>query len=209
MTPTLRLHQLRPSPNTVKVRLALAYKGLAYEGVDIDPLDRASVVAVSGQPRAPVLEHGDVVVFDSGAILRYLDANFRDAGPRLFTEDYDGMGAIEEWERYRFELGPPIGALFGQFRAGTADAAGAAAACAQLHAATARLEARLAEGPWLVGASPTAADFTVAPFARLGMLTAEAADGSPPLEFFREHLTLGEDRARTRDWVTRTLAFER
>ncbi len=36
---------------------------------------------ISGQHLTPVIEHGEVVLFDSAAILRYLDAAFRETPP--------------------------------------------------------------------------------------------------------------------------------
>src|SRR5205085_11287493 len=96
---SIQLWDLGPSPNSKKVRLALGYKGVTYEKVSVDPMDRQKVVDLSGQPLTPVLVHGKTVVFDSSAILRYIEANVK-REPRLFSSDYDTMKRIEKWEAY-------------------------------------------------------------------------------------------------------------
>ncbi len=120
MSKPLELYQIGGSPNNLRVRIALGFKGLAYDTWDLPmgtgqfPFDRSRLVELSGQPRTPVLKHGEVVIFDSGGILRYLEANFRDT-PRLFREDWAVHGEIEEWEHWvRVTLAPPIRAMFGQ-----------------------------------------------------------------------------------------------
>ncbi|MHC5062950.1 MAG: glutathione S-transferase family protein, partial [Planctomycetota bacterium] len=62
--------------NNMKVRVALGYKGIPYEFKSIDPADRSRIQDLSGQFLTPVLVHGEQVVADSAAILRYLDLAF-------------------------------------------------------------------------------------------------------------------------------------
>ena len=47
----LRFHELAPSPNNTKVRMALRYKQVEFEAVAVDPGkgNRESVVEVSGE----------------------------------------------------------------------------------------------------------------------------------------------------------------
>src|SRR5262249_32528908 len=121
MSRSLKLYDLTPSPNNIKVRCALAYKKLPYERTLVDPANRDVAVKVSAQPLTPVLLHGDTVVFDSYAILRYLDANFPET-PRLYASDRPTIKAIEGWELFaRTDVGPGISAAFGQLRAETPD----------------------------------------------------------------------------------------
>jgi glutathione S-transferase len=193
----------------MKVRIALAYKGIAYEKVPVDAEDRTEVVRVSGQPLTPVLAHGERVVFDSAAILRYLEANFRDT-PRLFSTDYATMHEIEDWESFaRDELVEPVGIVFGQFFSESPDPAALGRASSLLHARSGRIEERLAKGRWLVGESMTAADVTAAPAVWYGMLPDEAAESSPVARFFAESLRLGDARDRARDWAARVMAYDR
>ncbi len=82
----LRFWELSPSPNNIKVRMALRYKGIDFEAIPIDPFDRKSLREVSGQDLSPVIEDKGIVLNDSEAILQYLDANYPDT-PRLFPAD--------------------------------------------------------------------------------------------------------------------------
>ena len=66
------------STNVERVALAAGHKGIEIEWIDVDPGDRSSVVAVSGQPLVPVLVAGDEVVADSPRILEWLEQRFPD-----------------------------------------------------------------------------------------------------------------------------------
>src|SRR5437867_3749373 len=140
MATKLKLYELPGSPNNVKARLALGYKKLAYDSeplkLDGYPGDRSKIVAVSGQPLTPVLVHGDTVVFDSAAIIRYLDANFRQTPP-LFSSDHQEMAVIEDWELYtKTKLSEPVGMSFGQVIAAKPDRAACDRACTPMPQAT-------------------------------------------------------------------------
>jgi glutathione S-transferase len=70
-----RLFQFHPSPLCAKVRKVLEFKGLAYEAVEVDYLDRAELLAVSGQIMVPVLElESGEVLTDSTLIVTRLEA---------------------------------------------------------------------------------------------------------------------------------------
>ena len=81
----LRLYRAPFSTNVERVALALAFKGLEVESVEISYENRSPVVEVSGQGLVPVLVDGDEVVSDSVRILRHLEANWPD--PALFPRD--------------------------------------------------------------------------------------------------------------------------
>jgi glutathione S-transferase len=81
----LRLYCAPWSTNVERVALALAHKGLDAERVWIDYADRSPVIAVSGQPLVPVLEHDGHVVADSLRILSYLEQRWPQ--PALFPAD--------------------------------------------------------------------------------------------------------------------------
>jgi len=74
--PPLRVYRIPFSTNVERVSLALAYKGLEVEWVDVDPADRSPVVRASGQELVPVLEHEGNVLSDSPVILEYLERRF-------------------------------------------------------------------------------------------------------------------------------------
>ena len=212
MSHDLILHELTGSPNNVKARIALGYKKLEYErkpfAFDKYPGDRSGVVALSRQPRLPVLQHGKTVIFDSGAILRYLEANFPETPP-LFVEDHAMFREIEQWELFvRTQLGEPISMLFGQAFAGSADKTVCATANRMLHERTGAFEDKLTTGEVLVGNHLTAADIVCAAPLYLADLTEQQANSNPIAKFFHDHMTLGEGREKTRAWVRRLMAYD-
>jgi glutathione S-transferase len=209
MAEPLKLYDLAVSPNSVKIRIALDYKGIPYERVPVNHRDRSEIVRLSGQPLAPILTHGSVVLFDSGAILRYLDTAFRDT-PSLFSTDYDTMHEIEAWELLsRTTLSDPVEIMFEEFLAEKKGPSAAERASRMLQEATARFEERLQKGEWLVGDRMTAADVTTAPSVYYGMLPAEVASSNPIARFFAERLRLGNGRDRTRAWAARVMSYDR
>ena len=98
MKPDIVVHGFETS-NNMKVRVALGFKEIPYEFRAIDPRDRGEIVRLSGQHLTPVMVHGDTVLFDSAAILRYLEANFRDRPP-LFGTSHREQWAIEDEELF-------------------------------------------------------------------------------------------------------------
>tara|TARA_R110002072_G_scaffold80451_2_gene184910 strand:+ start:129 stop:785 length:657 start_codon:yes stop_codon:yes gene_type:complete len=213
----LTLYELPPSPNSIKIRLALGLKQIPCELKTIDPMDRTTLVKVSAQPLAPVLvdstSDGDRVVFDSFAIMRYLDANHREQGPRLYSADRDAIRVIEDWETYaRNSLGEVIGMIFGQAFAPESDPAVIARANVLLNERAARVEAALATNDYLCGAAPNAADLTAAPFLLYGTLDrakfSGAAEGFASIQaFFADNLKLGE-APKTRAWIARVMELD-
>jgi len=89
----LRLYRFRYSTNVERVALALAYKGLEVESLEVDPGDRAPVRAASGQDLVPVLLDGDQVIADSTRILHHLEQRFPD--PPLFPADPAAAAEVE------------------------------------------------------------------------------------------------------------------
>ena len=212
MSAPLKLYELTGSPNNVKVRIALGYKGLSYEreAINLDqfPGDRSKLIAISRQPRTPVLEHGKTVIFDSRGILRYLDANFPDT-PTLFSTDYAAFGEIEDWEQWaRTTLGGPVGLVFNQAFSPSPDAAVCSQASGMFNDVTAKIEDQLSATPFLMGDNLTAADLACGPVINLAMLPEAAAATNPIAAFFHSNFKLGDGREKTRDWVTRLMAYD-
>jgi glutathione S-transferase len=69
----MRVYSTPYSTNVERVALALGFKELDVEWVQVPYDDRAEVERLSGQPLVPVLVDGGLVLPDSPAILRYLD----------------------------------------------------------------------------------------------------------------------------------------
>ena len=206
------LYDLWPSSNNMKVRIALDYKGIAHDVFPVgmgDEQARAKVLEVSGQPLTPVLTHGDTVIFDSAAIVRYLEANFPDT-PRLFPREREAFQAAEKLEMWaRTDLVQPLGVVFGelmkQMGGGEADAEACRQASVKLNELTGEIESRLADSPFLLGDTMTIADITAAPQVFWAMPSDEVVAKVPPAAFFREHYQLGEGRERTREWCARIM----
>jgi glutathione S-transferase len=177
-----------------KVRVGLGYKGIPFEFVTIDPKDRSEIQRLSGQPFTPVMVHGDVVLFDSAAILRYLDANFPGT-PRLFGGDHATMRQIEDWEFFgRVDLHQPLSIMVKQRISGIEDLDATAQAAVLFAAGTERIEEHLRHREWLVGDAMTAADVTVASVVRR---VREMGAFEVP-----------EDRPRTYAWTARIMAHD-
>lgn len=181
--------------NNFKVRVALGFKGIDYRFETIDPSDRAGMVEISGQPFTPVMVHGDVVMFDSGGIIRYLEGNFPDT-PKLFSSDYATMRGIEDWESFgRTRLHEPLMIMVRQRRAGITDEAKTAHAAELFAAATGEIEAALANREWLAHTRMTAADVTCAAVVR----RVRAMDA----------FEMPDDRPATYALTERVMAFDR
>ena len=149
--------------NNIKVRLALEHKGIPYEFRTIEPTDRDELVRVSGQFLTPAMVDGDVVLFDSGAILRYLDANYPET-PKLYGHSHSEQWEIEDWERFgRGPLAEPMMSLVhARVRGEGVTPALEESAGTDFGEALRRLEEHLDGRQWLVGDEMTAADITCA-----------------------------------------------
>ena len=203
----LTLLTLPPSPNNIKVRLALALKRLECEFVPQGFDDRSLVIEKSGQPLTPVLLDGDRVVFDSFGILRYLDANFD--GPRLFPETREGIREIESWENHaRNGLGPALGMILSMLLSGKVDPAQAELASRLFNQLASNVELALEKGSYLTGEAISAADLTIAPLVYYAVQDADKTEEGSVQRFFAEHLQLSPRYPRTRAWVDRVFAIE-
>ncbi len=149
--------------NNIKVRLALEHKGIPYEFRTIEATDRDELVRVSGQFLTPAMVDGEVVLFDSGAILRYLDANYPET-PKLYGHSHSEQWEIEDWERFgRGPLAEPMMSLVhARVRGEGVTPALEESAAADFGVAIRKLEGRLEGRQWLVGDEMTAADITCA-----------------------------------------------
>jgi len=67
------LYDAARCPYCARVRIALAEKGLGYETVEIDLSDRpAWLYTKNPSGKVPVLEDGELTMFESGAIVEYV-----------------------------------------------------------------------------------------------------------------------------------------
>ena len=203
----LILHHYPMSPFAEKVRLLLGYKQLAWRSVLIPPvMPKPDVVALTGGYRkTPILQIGADVYCDTALIARVLEA--RQPGPTLYparaplavplAQWADGMlfGAAVGWA-----MQPAgVAAILGEqppevLKAFAADRAAMRAnaprptladATAQLKQHLSVIAAQLRQGgPWLFGAVPSIADFSVGHclwFIRLARPVAHLLDDYPSI----------------------------
>ncbi len=168
---TVVLHGYQYSVYVRIARLALAEKGIAYERVEVNPFAAevpAAYLAMHPFGRVPVLVHDGFVLYESGAITRYVDESF--PGPRLqpeaprerarMTQIISIVDSYAYWPMvrqvfshsvFRPQVGEPVDpAAIAQGLEGSARALGA-------------LEALAAGGDFLVGTQLSLADLHVAP----------------------------------------------
>jgi|OM-RGC.v1.011511259 Glutathione S-transferase len=95
----MRLYDFECSGNCWKVRLLLDMLGLDYERVPVDSsrgeTQREAFKAVSGRGQIPVLEDGDVRLWDSQAILFYLARRYGGSSAGASASGTDAPGAGE------------------------------------------------------------------------------------------------------------------
>jgi glutathione S-transferase len=156
------------SPYSWRVLLALTVKGVAFESklLQFSRGDHRTpdFLAMNPRGRVPVLKDGQGVVYESLAILAYIEK--RHPTPPLFGETPGETAAIwqavSEVDAY---LGPPQEELVARvFRDDTAGHEEALrAVVAQVLAEMATYEARLARAPYVAGDRLTAADLVLYP----------------------------------------------
>jgi glutathione S-transferase len=86
----MRLYQFVTSPFCAKVRKILDYKGIDYEAVEIDYVERKELVMASGQMMVPALtlDSGDTLV-DSDRMAMALEERYPE--PTLFPRAWQGI----------------------------------------------------------------------------------------------------------------------
>ena len=92
----MKLYELAPSPNNLKVVMALRYKGIDFETVAIDRNDRQPLIELTGQEATPIIADKGIVLNDSEAILQYLDANYPGT-PRLYPATKLERRVCDHW----------------------------------------------------------------------------------------------------------------
>ncbi len=128
--------------------------------------------------RVPTLVDGDLTLWESGAILRYLARNHR---PALLGEDPRHEVEVDRWMAWTLtELSPALSRLnaetgLKQMRGVKPDPAAVAAAQAIVGPRLEILNTHLGESAYLAGSSPTLADFAAVPTLESAVLLARLA----------------------------------
>ena len=210
----LILHHYPMSPFAEKVRLILGFKQLPWRSVLIPPvMPKPDVVALTGGYRkTPVLQVGADIYCDTALIARLLEA--RQPTPCLYPANLPLAPLLAQWaDAHMFPSAvcwalQPAGApaILGSLppevlQAFPADRAAMRGnlprltlpdGTAQLKAQLAALNAQLAQsGPWLLGAAPCIADFSVGHclwFVHLAQPVAYLLDGYPAVRAWLDRL---------------------
>jgi glutathione S-transferase len=160
------------SPYAWRVLLALEFKRLAYTShvLQFSKQEHKSpqMLALNPRGRVPVLKDGDYVVFESLAVLYYLDRKYPD--PPIFgrTSEESGviMRVICEFQAYAEQ---PVTSIVSSVF-GTSPSMPAPDLTEAMHvvASEARtIEGRLSKSDWIVGESYSAADMVIFPSIQL------------------------------------------
>ena len=156
------------------VRMALEEKGVQYDLVtDIDLA--SEIYAEDHHPfrKMPAFHHGDVEIFESSAIMRYIDEAFE--GPSLTPSSIIGRARMNQWMSaigdYLYDSAIRNLVIPRLARPELADEAKIAANQETLRAHLAVFDRALYEDHWLAGMEFSLADCMLAPIiAYLGMV---------------------------------------
>ena len=163
----LIVHGRAYSSNVQIVMWAIGELGLAHErrdaGHKFGGLDTPEFLAMNPMGRVPVLQDGDVTLFESAAILRYLASRYGDSD--FWPTDPAARAQLDQWAEWtKNTLAPSVNPIYmHQVVADPAayDPAKVAPFAAEAGRLAQMLDARLGDGPWLAGDTFTFADIAV------------------------------------------------
>ena len=103
------LYHWEPNANSGKPMLALMEKGVAFNSRYLDLLNfdqhRPEYLAINPQGTIPAMQHGDLVLTESTAIMEYVDVVF--PGPKLMPKEPVDRWRIRWWMKFLDQwLGP-------------------------------------------------------------------------------------------------------
>jgi glutathione S-transferase len=179
----MELFWIAGSPFSWRVMLTLEAKSIAYTPRLLQASQREhkqpDFLALNPRGKVPVLRDGDVVVYESIAIMQYLERRY--PAPPMFGRTALQTAviwrAISEFSSY---LQEPLLRVAGPLLTGKARemAGDVRAALPEVHAEVQRLERSLAVTGWLAGIDITAADATAYPFLKVLLRAAGKDDAS-------------------------------
>ena len=186
MTQKLTLVSFDLCPYVQRAAIVLAEKGIAFDRIDIDLNNKPDwFLAISPRGKVPLLKVGDDVLFESAAIVEYLDETY---APRLHPENPVMRARHRAW----MDFGSAILSDIWKIETAT-DEQAFDAAVAALKEKFARVEAELGDGPYFAGQDFTIVDAVFAPAFRYFDVFDELAelgifDGLPKVKKWREAL---------------------
>ncbi len=179
----ITIHGVAGSPYVRAAVLGLEEKGVSYRFAAMGMGENKSEAHLQRHPfgRIPAMEHGDFRLYETQAILRYVDASF--AGPALQPKEaraaarMNQIVGIVDW--YVF---PQVSAtisrqriILPRFRGGTPDEAVIAAALPKAQICIDELERLKGGNAFMAGAEISIADLMLAPHLAYYAMTPEGA----------------------------------
>ena len=167
----IKVHSIPGSPYGRAVLIALEEKRAPYRLIPVAPKALRSPEHLARHPfgRIPVLEHGDFRLYETQAILRYIDRTL--PGPLLTPSDpraaahMDQLMNVNDW--YLFQgVGNVIGfqrVVAPKLMGLVPDEAAIVAAMPKAHVVFDALARELGDGRYFGGDSPSLADVMIAP----------------------------------------------
>jgi glutathione S-transferase len=186
MVAALKLVSHRLCPYVQRAVIALTEKGVEFERVDIDLANKPDwFLALSPLGKTPVLQVGDIAIFESAVILEYLE----ETQPKPL---HPANALTRAEHRGWIEFGSAVLNDIAGFYAAK-DEATFREKTAQLEAKFARLEARIAASPWFDGEEFSLVDAVFGPVFRYFDVFDGVADfgvltGKPKLAGWRKNL---------------------
>ena len=172
------------SPFAWRVMLTLAVKGVPYESklLEFSKGEHKTPAYLRLNPRGkvPTLKDGDFVIYESIAIMAYLDRKYPE--PPLFGTTPQEAGSIwqtiSECESYFVSAGDKVirPVFFGK---GLENVEGIQQAAESIRAELYAIDARLGRSNWMVGAQISAADIVIFPAVQL-LLRAASKEAAQP-----------------------------
>jgi glutathione S-transferase len=172
------------SPFAWRVMLTLAVKGLAYESKLLEfskgEHKTPSYLRLNPRGKVPTLKDGDFVIYESIAIMAYLDRKYPE--PPLFGNTPEEAGSIwqtiSECESYLVSAGDKVirPVFFGK---GLDDVEGIQQAAQSIREELHSIDVRVERSNWMVGAQISAADIVIFPAVQL-LLRAASKEAAQP-----------------------------
>lgn len=183
----LKVYGRPNSSNSAKVLWLLDQIGQDYDliltGRGFGPTDTPEFLVLNPFGKVPVVQDGDVIVWESNAVLRYLAKRFNAAA--LWPDDAAAQARIDGWMDWAsISLTPPLTRLRKARAAGSTEDADMPA----IMAAFAVLDRQLARHDFICGSELSLADITAAPSVHRWFLLAGERPDLPHLEVYVRRL---------------------
>ncbi|HLA73344.1 MAG TPA: glutathione S-transferase family protein [Steroidobacteraceae bacterium] len=155
-----------------RVLLALEHKALAYEShllqLAMQEHKSPHMLSLNPRGRVPILKDGDYVVFESLAVLYYLDRKYP-AQPLFGTSAEEGAVIMRVCCEYQAYIEPHLMRIVRAllFRQGDPHSDESTHAMHMIAGEARTIEGRLSKGPWIVGDQPGASDYMIYPGIKL------------------------------------------